>query len=203
MASNNPGEAPESSSGRPKRTRMLSFEPNADFFVIDEHTTPSAAATAAAEPGRRSRQSSHENRVPSAATHELMGPILRRKKVVSMPLGDPRRNDFFAAGDRSGVPVTVGRGAGAVDETATEDGSLGPLPNVAATRPTRRQRQHTAPTSGGFFAIDSSPLTGVASSAPARRSGRKKTNSFVAGLLARRAVLSYLCWCSRHRRIKL
>lgn len=175
----NQGDSP-----RPHRKKMLSFEPNADFFVIDEDAPPAAAAE-----GRRSRQSSYERPVTSpsssgTSTPELMGPILRRKKVVSMPLGDPRRNDFFTAGDRSGVPIHTAT----IDEaaSATEDGSLGPLPNVAAARAARRQRQHTAPTSGGFFQIDTSPAG--AGTAPARRSGRKKTNSFMAGLLARRAV---------------
>jgi hypothetical protein len=92
-----------------------------------------------------------------------------------MPLGDPRRGDFFAA------PATVDEGA-----SATEDGSLGPLPNVATAAAARsRQRQHTAPTSSGFFQVDTVPSGGTT---PARRSGRKKTNSFMAGLLARRAV---------------
>ena len=108
--------------------------------------------------------------------------------MVSMPyLGDMRHDDFFAAG------------AVAVDGSATEDGSshhLGPsLPNVHVTRQRTRQRQHTAP---GFFAIESSPsaAAGVSlatgSSVPTamrqRSAGRKKTNSFMAGLLARRAV---------------
>ena len=110
--------------------------------------------------------------------------------MVSMPyLGDMRHDDFFAAG------------AVAVDGSATEDGSshLGPsLPNVHVTRQRttrQRQRQHTAP---GFFAIESSPsaAAGVSlatgSSVPTamrqRSAGRKKTNSFMAGLLARRAV---------------
>lgn len=105
-----------------------------------------------------------------------------------MPLGDPRRNDFFVtpiAG--AAVPPT-----GTIDEaaSATEDGSLGPLPNVAAARAAaRRQRQHTAPTSTGFFQVDTTPSANDAgATTPARRSGRKKTNSFMAGLLARRAV---------------
>lgn len=161
---------------------MLSFEPNADFFIIDENAAPSAAAMERP----RSRQSSYER--PSAsspgATLELMGPILRRKKVVSMPLGDPRHDDFFTAGDHAGPPIQR-RVIGEIDEgasTTTKDESLGPLPDVAAARAARRQRQHTAPTSGGFFQIETSPTT------PTRRSGRKKTNSFMAGLLARRAV---------------
>lgn len=164
---------------RPRRKKMLSFEPNADFFVVDQNAPP--AATTATE-GRRDGTST-----PT----ELMGPILRRKKVVSMPLGDPRRNDFF-------TPLPPPRlHTGTIDEaaSATEDGSLGPLPNLspsatAASR-SRRQRQHTAPTSGGFFQVDYTPpssASGGATTTPTRRSGRKKTNSFMAGLLARRAV---------------
>eukprot|EP00804_Cyclotella_cryptica_P025859 CCRYP_002718-RA/>CCRYP_002718-RA protein AED:0.05 eAED:0.05 QI:184/1/1/1/0.85/0.87/8/1136/994 len=192
------GEAPS----RPKRTKMLSFEPNADFFVIDEHSTPSAAATANVIEGRRSRQSSHENRPrpsPNANPPELMGPLLRRKKVVSMPLGDPRRNDFFATADRGGllVPISTPAASGVIDEgaSATEDGSLGPLPNITTQRVARRQRQHTAPATGGFFQIDSISAAGAGTGGmtaggvvPTRLSGRKKTNSFMAGLLARKAV---------------
>ena len=115
-----------------------------------------------------------------------MGPILRRKKVVSMPLGDPRRNDFFYGGDRRGVPINHN-----IDETtsATDDG-ISNLPDIHSTaneRARHRARQNTAPSAraapGGFFQVDA-----TVGSPPSGRPRRKKTNSFLGGVLTRRAV---------------
>ena len=110
-----------------------------------------------------------------------------------MPLGDPRHNDFFTVGDyrSGGPPLQQRRVIGEMDEgasTTTKEESLGPLPDMAAARAARRQRQHTAPTANhtGFFQIDTS--AGSTTPTGRRSSGRKKTNSFMAGLLARRAV---------------
>jgi hypothetical protein len=208
------GSEPTNSRARPNRKKVLSFgSPNADFFVIDDNTPAS---------GTRSRQKSYEGKqrrgsgaASSASpspinTPELMGPILRRKKVVSMPLGDPRRNDFFYAGDRMGAPYQANAPVipMAIDEaaSATDNGSeVGHLPGashftrytagVEATgaRARHRERQHTAPAGrGGFFQIESTgaAMVGTAGglSGTRGRPNRKKTNSFMAGILARKAV---------------
>lgn len=144
---NNPSDANANNAGgadtdgtphrpRPRRKKILSFDakymqPNADFFVIDE-STPAETAPPAQQ---RARQRSHEGRKsnggdddahPAAvATPELMGPVLRRKKVVSMPLG--ATNDFFF-GDRRGQPIPA-----AIDEVSStiEEGSdVGAIPQV-------------------------------------------------------------------------
>jgi len=111
-----------------------------------------------------------------------MGPIIRRKKVVSMPLG--AQSDFFY-GDRRGVPVG---GYATIDETASAaDGSVThPLPHFDhAARARQRNRQNTAPTGGAFFG---GAAATAGTSTPAGRPRRTKTNSFVAGVLTRRAA---------------
>lgn len=119
-ANNAGGADTGTTSPRPRRKKILSFDskymqPNADFFVIDE-STPAEPALPAQQ---RARQLSHEGRQSNGgdgeATPELMGPVLRRKKVVSMPLG--ATNDFFF-GDRRGqpIPATIDEASSAIEE---------------------------------------------------------------------------------------
>ena len=136
MPNNNPSEANADAAAStdgtpasprlPRRKKMLSFEPNADFFVIDESLPPTRQRQRSHE-GPRRRGDNEEVGTPVGvvgAPTPLMGPLLRRKKVVSMPLGVS--NDFFY-GDRRGEPITT-----AIDEVAST-GEEGSLFNMAAS----------------------------------------------------------------------
>lgn len=173
-----------------RRKKMLSFEPNADFFVVDS-TAPTTPKSTNGGGNSRVRQSSHERgrRTGQAGNQSLMGPILPRKKVLSMPLCSAASNDFFkGTADINSRPI--------MEETVAEDGSLVSassqlMQQQAAARGSHvphRTRQNTAPVSGrAFFQVDGGVPHGDKHPSTARRS-REKTNSFMAGLLARRAV---------------
>lgn len=177
---------PQPSRGRDgRRKKMLSFEPNADFFVVDSTATTSTQTTGSGS--NRMRQPHHEkSRRSEASTHSLMGPILPRKKVLSMPLCSAASHDFFQGS--ANIPSRP-----ILEEIAAEDGSFvsfsSNVQQQAAAQGSHahhRMRQNTAPISGrAFFQAGDVPHDDAYS--PTKRS-RKKTNSFMAGLLARRAV---------------
>lgn len=186
---------PQSSSPRGRggrRKKMLSFEPNADFFVVDSTATASTQATG--DGSNRMRQPSHEKsrRRSQTSSQPLMGPILPRKKVLSMPLCSAASHDFFqGTADIPSIPIS--------EEIVAEDGSFVSSSSkvqqqVAAAAAAQgshahhrmRQRQNTAPISGrAFFQAGDFPHDGAH---PSPKRYRKKTNSFMAGVLARRAV---------------
>jgi len=186
-----------------RRKKMLSFEPNADFFVVDSTVTTTTPETTSGGGGgggggNRVRQRSHEKnsrRQPHNA-EPLMGPILPRKKVLSMPLCSAASNEFFQG--TATIPSAV-----IMEESVAEDGTVvsssSPMQHhqqanaqgshAPRSPPPRRTRQNTAPISGrggGFFQPDDVPQEATHPSTSRRP--RKKTNSFMAGVLARRAV---------------
>lgn len=207
MSSNNaPPSDQAGTSPSPRRKKMLSFDTiaaNQDFFFVDESLPPAAAAVTAmvaGDGGQRSRQSSHEAGHPAMTAapfsqQSMMGPILRRKRVVSMPLGGNSANELLFFGDRRGVPVASHPIHTVIDEAAsaiTEEGSASNLMATPASRAPpaghHRVRQSTAPAGGGGGLFDAQ--VGTAGGGPARRARphRGKSNSFMAGVLARRAV---------------
>ena len=125
-----------------------------------------------------------------------MGPIMHRKRVLSMPLCSDASNDFFLP---PSLAPTI------IEEIVGEDGTVGSsssqvqsiqhqaaaAANAAARPRNPRMRQNTAPISGrGFFDTSSSaaPHNEASATSGRRSSPRKKTNSFMANILARRAV---------------
>jgi len=179
--------SPQPSSPRGgRRKKMLSFEPNADFFVIDSTVTTSPQTTSGG--GTRVRRGSHENsRRSQTSPQSLMGPILPRKKVLSMPLCSAASNDFFQG--TANIPSRP-----IMEEIVAEDGTVVSsslqMQQQASTQRNHshaphRMRQNTAPISGRAFFQADVPHD---EAHPSNRRSRKKTNSFMAGVLARRAV---------------
>ncbi len=167
-----------------RRKKMLSFEPNANFFVVDSTATTS---TQTGSGSNHMRQPHHEkSRSSQASTQSLMGPILPRKKVLSMPLCSPASHDFFqGTADIPSRPI--------LEEIVAEDGSFVSSSSKAQQQAAaqgshahHRMRQNTAPVAGrAFFQAGDVPHDDAH---PSTKRSRKKTNSFMAGLLARRAV---------------
>ena len=178
---------PSPRGGGGRRKKMLSFEPNADFFVVDSTAITSTQSTGSGS--NRMRQPSLEkNSRKKTSTQSLMGPILPRKKVLSMPLCSAASHDFFRGGTAdipSRQPI--------MKEIVAEDGSFvsssSKVQHQAAEQGSHahhRMRQNTAPISGrAFFQAGDVPHDDTH---PSTKRSRKKTNSFMEGVLARRAV---------------
>ena len=179
-----------------RRKKMLSFEPNADFFVVDssaETITPQTTSGG----GNRVRQRSHEkNRRRQNSAESLMGPILPRKKVLSMPLCSPSSDYFFQGAATSSAPImeesiaedgTVVSSSSQMQQQAAAAAAAAASAQRSLARHAHRMRQNTAPAGSGreFFHADDVPHD---EAHPSARRTRKKTNSFMAGVLARRAV---------------
>lgn len=193
-----PPQSPRPLVGR--RKKMLSFEPNQDFFVVDSTAEGSTTPKATNGGGdNRVRQRSHEQTItpPSRtlSSPPLMGPIMHRKRVLSMPLCSDASNEFF----QGGLVAATGPSAPIIEENIAEDGTVGSSSSQQMQHIQRqlssnirrphdaRMRQNTAPISGtGFFLIDDADPSRTTDTAGKRP--RKKTSSFMAGLLARRAV---------------